>query len=389
MRDQRLPGQLRVRVGVESNLALGRLEAGRDDGDLHVLAERLVDARAEDDVRILVRLLLHEARSFLDLLHLEVRSADDVDEHPGRALDADVVEQRRGDRHLRREARAVLALGDAGAHERAAHVAHHRLHVGEVDVDDPVLRDEVTDALDGLIEHLVGLAAGIDEGEVVVAEEQELLVGDRDECVDLLGEHRQADLGAACALASLEEEGLGDDADGQGPLLARDLRDDGCGTGSRSTAHAGGDEDHVGSAQELLDALDVFQRRLASLVGIRTCAETARDVRTDGELGRGGVRVERLSVGVDDDELDPFEAEVDHRVHGVAAGAADADDLDARLVLLLLVRELDREAHRPLPPIIVPSLASTGTHEAKPSNRNRFVGAARTRTSARLIRTPP
>ena len=47
-------------------------------------------------------------------------------------------------------------------------------------------------------------------------------------------------------------------------------------------------------------------------------------------IGRG-VAVERLRVGVDGDELDAFEAEVDHRVDGVAAGAADTDDLDARL----------------------------------------------------------
>jgi hypothetical protein len=44
----------------------------------------------------------------------------------------------------------VLALGAAGAHERAARVAHDRLHVGEVDVDHAVVRDEVADALDGL-----------------------------------------------------------------------------------------------------------------------------------------------------------------------------------------------------------------------------------------------
>ena len=68
------------------------------------------------------------------------------------------------------------ALGAAGAHQRAAHVGHDRLHVGEVDVDDAVLRDEIADALDGLVEHLVGLAEGVDEREVVVAEREELLV---------------------------------------------------------------------------------------------------------------------------------------------------------------------------------------------------------------------
>ena len=40
------------------------------------------------------------------------------------------------------------------------------------------------------------------------------------------------------------------------------------------------------------------------------------------------LRQQRLGVGVDRDELDPVDAGLDHAVDGVAAGAADADDLD-------------------------------------------------------------
>ena len=239
------------------------------------------------------------------------------------------------------EARSVLAFGDAGAHERAAHVAHDGLHVGEVDVDDPVEGDEVADPADGLVEDLVGLAARVDEGEVVVAEEDELLVRDRDERVDVLREEREAHLGAARALPAFEEKRLGDHADREGPLLARDLRDDGRRSRARAAAHAGGDEDHVGAVEELLDSLNVLERGLAALVGVGACAEAARDVAADGQLGRRQVGVQGLRIGVHDDELDPFEAEVDHRVDRVAAGAADAHDLDACFVLTRLVRELD------------------------------------------------
>ena len=42
---------------------------------------------------------------------------------------------------------ASFAAGAAGAHERHALFAHDRPHVGEVDVDDAVLGDEVADAL--------------------------------------------------------------------------------------------------------------------------------------------------------------------------------------------------------------------------------------------------
>src|SRR5262249_18735161 len=66
-------------------------------------------------------------------------------------------------------------------------------------------------------------------------------------------------------------------------------------------------------------------------------------------LERSGVGAERLRVGVDDDELDPFEAKVDHRVHGVAAGTAATDDLDPGVVPSVLFGELDGETHELLP----------------------------------------
>ena len=43
---------------------------------------------------------------------------------------------------------------------------------------------------------------------------------------------------------------------------------------------------------------------------------------------------QRLRVGVDGDELHALEPGVDHAVDGVAATAADADDLDHREVVL-------------------------------------------------------
>src|SRR6185295_8025406 len=110
--------------------------------------------------------------------------------------------------------------------------------------------------------------------------------------------------------------------------------------------------------------------RLASLLRVGARAEALRDVRADVELRRRRVAVQRLRVRVDDDELDALEPEVDHRVDRVAAGAAAADDLDARLVLLRFVRELDAEAHVPtLLPwerffSVIPSASLGGSRDA-------------------------
>jgi PAS domain S-box-containing protein len=321
--------------------ALFEIEARRDDGDLDDVAEALVDGRAPDDVGVFVGLLLDEACRLLDLLEAHVRPAREVDEHAHRAHDGDVVEQRRRDRLLGGEERAALTLRAARAHEGATHAGHDGADVGEVDVHHALLGDEVADAFDGLVEHFVGLAEAFDQGHVFVRDRQELLVRDRDQRVDLLGQHRETLVGDAHAALALEAEGLGHHTDGERAFFPSDLRDDRCRARARATAHAGRHEHHVGAVNHLFDALRVLERRLATLLGIGAGTEATRDLATDLHLQRSGAGVDRLQVRVDRDELDPFEAEIDHRVDGVSAGATAPDDLDTRVVLQRFVRKLD------------------------------------------------
>ncbi len=67
---------------------LTAVEAGRDDGDTHLVAEGVVDDRAEDDVRFGMHGLLDEAGRVVDLEDSEVRAALHRDEHAVRAVDA-------------------------------------------------------------------------------------------------------------------------------------------------------------------------------------------------------------------------------------------------------------------------------------------------------------
>jgi hypothetical protein len=48
------------------------------------------------------------------------------------------------------------------------------------------------------------------------------------------------------------------------------------------------------------------------------------------DLDRRGVVLQRLRVGIRDDELDALEADERHPVDRIAAAAANADHLDAR-----------------------------------------------------------
>ena len=76
----------------------------------------------------------------------------------------------------------------------------------------------------------------------------------------LLGLHRAA--------AALEGERPGDHADGEGAEALGDLGDDRRAAGAGAAALAGGDEDHVGALEHLLDLLAVLLGGLPADLGV-------------------------------------------------------------------------------------------------------------------------
>ena len=136
------------------------------------------------------------------------------------------------------------------------------------------------------------------------------------------------------AAPALEGERPRDDADGQGAEALGDPGDDGRATGAGAAALAGGDEDHVGALEDLLDLLRVVLGGLLADLGVGARAEPAGELAADVELDVGIAHEQRLGVGVDRDELDSLEADLDHPVDGVDTAAADADDLDDGEVVL-------------------------------------------------------
>ena len=69
-------------------------------------------------------------------------------------------------------------------------------------------------------------------------------------------------------------------------------------------------------------------------VGVGAGAEAAGELAADVELDVGVAHQQGLGVGVDRDELDALEPDLDHPVDGVDATATDADDLDDGQVVL-------------------------------------------------------
>ncbi len=76
---------------------------------------------------------------------------------------------------------------------------------------------------------------------------------------------------------------------------------------------------------------------LTTDLGVRARAQPSGELASDIQLEVGVGHQQRLRIGVDTDELDALQAGVDHPVHRVAAGTADADHFDDRKVVLRVV----------------------------------------------------
>ena len=72
----------------------------------------------------------------------------------------------------------------------------------------------------------------------------------------------------------------------------------------------------------------------SGIAGLRARAEAAGELAADVELDVGIAHQQRLRIGIDGDELDALESDLDHPVDGIDAAAADTDDLDDREVVV-------------------------------------------------------
>src|ERR1039457_5614315 len=100
------------------------------------------------------------------------------------------------------------------------------------------------------------------------------------------------------------------------------------GAGAGAAAETGGDEDHVGTLQELDDLIGVFERGLAADLGVGTGAEALGDFGAELQLVGHLAGGERLDVGVHGVELDAFQTFRHHAGHGIAAAATHTDHFD-------------------------------------------------------------
>src|SRR6267378_804469 len=324
-----LVGRDRPALDLLLGLGLGlAAETGGDHGDLDLALHGVVADDAEDDVGARVGCRADDLGRLLNLLQGDVLAGGDVEKDALGAVDRR-LEQRAGNGLLG----GVLGPGVAGAvadaHQRLTGVLHDRLDVGEVEVDDARLGDKVGDALDALAENVVRHAERFLEGRLGAGDLCEPVVGDDDERVYLAPQGLDALLGSVVADAALERERPRHDADGQRAGLFRQLGNDGRRPGPGATAHAGGDEDHVGFLDHCRQLGPALVGGVAAARPVTAGAQATGDLVAHLDLDVRLAALERLLVGVHCDELD-LERFRDHAIDGVAATATTADDLDSR-----------------------------------------------------------
>ena len=255
-------------------------------------------------------------------------TAGDVDQHALGPAQADLIQKRVGNRLFGGLNRAVFTGSLAGAHHRLAHFIHHGADIGKVEVDKPRAHHQIGDALDALIEHVIGHGEGFGKGGAFIGQPEQVLVRDDDQGIDHLLQRLDPLFGLLHPLQTFELERLGDNADGQHPKLTRRLRDDRGGAGTGAAAHAGGDETHMCAGQMIDDLFDGFLGGGSADGGARARSQPFGDLDTHLDFRGRPALGQGLSVGVGDDKLNPFKLLVDHVVDRVATGTADAKHRD-------------------------------------------------------------
>ncbi len=196
----------------------------------------------------------------------------------------------------------------ARTHDRRAHAAHHGAHVGEVEVDQAFLDDQVDDAGDARVEHLIGEHERLGEGGLLVRHAEKVLVGDGDQGVDVLADLGDAGIGDAHAPGAFEVERPGHDADDEDAQLLGGARDDRCGARPRAATHAGSDENHVRAGDLSANVLDRLLGSGLADLGLGAGAEALGEIDAELQFVLGAGGRERLRIRVGDDEVDAVQA---------------------------------------------------------------------------------
>ena len=311
-------------------LGLRRVDPGRHHRHTNPPGQRFVDRRSEDHVGFLVHFLADAVGGLIDLEQGQIVAAGDVDQQATSTGHAGIFQQRIVDRGLGGADGAVFAVGLPRAHHRLAHLRHHRADIGEVQVHQPMHHHQVGDAAHAHVKHLVGHLERILPGGALIGHTEQVLIGDNDQSVNVLLQLLDPLIGGTSPTDTFEPERLGHHADGQDVSFPRHARNDGRRASPGATAHAGGDEHHMGAIQMPVQLIRGFFRGGAPDFRLRARPQPLRNMRTQLNPPIRSAVHQLLRIGVGDNEIHALQIERDHVVDGIRAAATHPDHRDSR-----------------------------------------------------------
>mmetsp|Transcript_23875 Transcript_23875/g.53439 ORF Transcript_23875/g.53439 Transcript_23875/m.53439 type:complete len:352 (+) Transcript_23875:134-1189(+) len=272
--------------------------------DADAVLEVFVDQRTEYDVGVLLDAVVDQTRGAVDVREAKALAAGDVENDTLGVINTR-VEKRTGYRRGGRVLCPRLTGAYPDPHQGRARVAHDRPDVGEVDVDDARLDDDLGNPHDALTEDVVGYSERTVHRGILGYDIEESVIRHDDDRVNMLLQPLDGAYGLPHPALALEPERLGDDTDSQSASLPGYLGDDGCSPTARPAAHAARDEAKVGPLDHGRDLRARLLGGELSDFGVASGAQASRcrssDVENLGPLGLGPAK--GLSVSVDRPEV--------------------------------------------------------------------------------------
>src|SRR5205807_7935451 len=118
--------------------------------------------------------------------------------------------------------------------------------------------------------------------------------------------------------------------DRKSPQFSGQRCDDWSAARARASAQTRSNENHVRTFEDFNDLVSIFECRLPAHFGIGAGAEAFGQSAAELNLNRRTRTLQRLQIGIGNDELDAFDAGVDHAIHRVGAAAANAHNFYTR-----------------------------------------------------------
>ena len=203
---------------------------------------------------------------------LHILAADDRDDHTFRALHTHAIKQRIGNSAFSCIQSAGLTLGLACAHHGLTHFAHHRAHIGKVEIDQAGHHHQIGDRTHALLQNLIGELKRFLEGCFRLGNQEEVLVRNDDQSVDMLFQLFDTGFRSPHPARAFEQKRLGHNTNGEHTHVARSLGNDRSSTCASAAAHTSCDKHHVDAIKRVFNLFDrFFSSRLANLWP-RTCS---------------------------------------------------------------------------------------------------------------------